>query len=163
MTEAEQTLGFVAATLSLGDIVARLGLATLLGMFIGIEREARQKAAGLRTHMLVSLTAAAFTVLAFEMFHQATAVTPGVVDPVRAVEAVVTGVAFLGAGAIIRGRGNVHGITTGAGIWLAGAIGMACGAGFYVIAAVCVVFALIVLAAIGWLEIRLGVKKSDQG
>jgi putative Mg2+ transporter-C (MgtC) family protein len=78
-----------------------------------------------------------FTVLTFEIFHATCSLDDGPnVDPLRLIEAVTTGVSFLAAGTIINARGRIHGLTTGAGIWLAGAIGVACGAGFYAIAAI---------------------------
>lgn len=76
--------------------------------------------------------------------------------PIRIIEAVTAGVAFLAAGAIIRGgRGTVQGLTTGANMWLAGALGVACGAGYYTLAGIATVFALIVLVLIGRLEVKL--------
>jgi putative Mg2+ transporter-C (MgtC) family protein len=135
------------------DLVTRLGLATVIGMIIGLEREWRQKPAGLRTHMLVSLAAAAFTIITFELFRTSLEIAPeSRGDPVRVIEGVVAGVAFLGAGTIIQARGEVKGLTTGASIWLAGAIGLACGGGFYVIAGVTVGLAVVILAIIGLLE-----------
>lgn len=138
------------------EILLRLLLASLFGAIIGFDREVRRKPAGLRTHMLVSLAAAIFTVITFELFEQvqASAERP-TADPIRLIEAVTAGVAFLAAGAIIQSRDTVRGLTTGAGLWLAGAVGMACGAGYYVIAVLGTVLALIVLAAIGWIERRL--------
>lgn len=82
-------------------------------------------------------------------------------DPVRIIEAVTAGVAFLAAGAIIQSRGNVQGLTTGANMWLAGALGVACGAGYYFLAMIGTVFALIVLVVLGKLELRLTNKPPD--
>jgi putative Mg2+ transporter-C (MgtC) family protein len=141
------------------DVITRLGVASVLGMVIGADREISGKAAGLRTHMLVSLAAASFTLVAFEMYLGLIDRHPNTnADPVRVVEAVVAGVAFLGAGAIIQGRNSVLGITTGAGIWLAGAIGMACGAGLYLVAALTCVFALVILSGVRLVEYRIGLK-----
>jgi len=133
--------------------VTRLGLATLVGMIIGLEREWRQKPAGLRTHMLVSLASAAFTIITFELFQASLEMAPDSKgDPVRVIEGVIAGVAFLGAGTIIQGRGEVKGLTTGASIWLAGATGLACGGGYYVIAGITVGLAVVILAVLGLLE-----------
>ncbi len=135
------------------DLVTRLGLATLVGMIIGLEREWRQKPAGLRTHMLVSLASAAFTIITFELFQASLEMAPDSKgDPVRVIEGVIAGVAFLGAGTIIQGRGEVKGLTTGASIWLTGATGLACGGGYYVIAGIVVGLAVVILAVLGLLE-----------
>lgn len=116
-------------------IVVRLLGAVLLALPLGLEREMKNRPAGLRTHMLVSLAAAMFAVLASEIVasphfsgHQVRA------DPLRVVEAVTSGVAFLAAGFIIFTRGHVRGVTTGAGIWLAAAIGVSTGYGYWLIA-----------------------------
>src|SRR5690606_28816869 len=103
-----------------------------LGALIGVEREWRDRPAGLRTHMLVSLAAALFVIVAIELIHSdiISTVSEAQMDPIRVIEAVTAGVAFLGAGAIIRGRHDVHGLTTGTALWLAGGIGVACGTGF---------------------------------
>lgn len=129
------------------EILFRLTLAGLFGAAIGIDRELRSRPAGLRTNTLTALAAALFTVLTIELTYQVSSIGGDVVrsDPVRVIEAVTAGVAFLAAGAIIRSRGHVKGLTTGAGMWLAGAIGVACGGGFYAVAVMGVVLALIVL------------------
>jgi len=138
------------------EIVVRMLAAVVLGAVIGIEREARNKAAGLRTQMLISLAAAVFTLLTFELMGVAAVGRDGVTaDPVRVTEAVVTGVAFLGAGTIIQARGRVEGITTGASIWLAGAIGVACGGGYFVVAGATVVVAILILFVMGVLKRRV--------
>src|SRR3990167_761731 len=99
-------------------ILMRLGAACVLGFVIGIDREVKQRAAGLRTHMLTALAAAVFTIITFEivaMMEDSCDSTR--VDPIRIVEAVTAGVAFLAAGTIINQGGSVHGLTTGAGMW----------------------------------------------
>jgi putative Mg2+ transporter-C (MgtC) family protein len=119
------------------DAVLRLGLAMLLGGLIGIEREFRDKAAGFRTVMFICLGAALFTIVSIG-FHPDS-------DPARITAQIVTGVGFLGAGAILRDRGRVIGLTTAAIIWLAAAIGMAAGAGQYVLSAAAAGLVLLVL------------------
>src|SRR5690606_250012 len=106
--------------------------------------------------------AALFTLITFEL-HEQFAGQGGTrtADPVRIIEAVTAGVAFLAAGAIIQSRSGVHGLTTGANMWTAGALGVACGAGYYFIAIVGTVFALIVLVVLAKLEARLNGKSSD--
>lgn len=148
--------------LPLVDVLTRLAAAMVAGMFLGLEREWRQKPAGLRTHMLVSLAAAAFTILAFELFRASLEIAPDSKgDPIRVIEGVIAGVAFLGAGTIIQSRGDVKGLTTGASIWLSGAIGLACGGGYYVLAAITVAMALIVLALLGLFERKEQTDKAD--
>lgn len=144
-------------------ILGRLGAAVILAGLIGLDREWRQKSAGLRTHMLIALAAAAFTILASELHGDAAEVNPqGSADPIRIIEAVTAGVAFLGAGAIFRSRGSIEGMTTGAGIWLAGAVGLACGAGYGLLAGITVALALVVLTLLGRLE-HMAKKKTGAG
>ncbi|CCV03514.1 MgtC/SapB transporter [Mesorhizobium metallidurans STM 2683] len=117
-------------------IAARLLLAAVFGAAIGFEREWRNRPAGLRTHILVCVAAATFAILTIEIVHAPMFTQDSVkVDPIRVVEAVTAGVAFLAAGAIMFSRGEIHGLTTGAGMWLAGAIGVACGLGLWQVAA----------------------------
>lgn len=145
------------------EIAINLFLAVIFGGAIGIDREFRQKAAGLRTHILVSLAAAIFTLITFEIFfemQELTAQPRG--DAIRIIEAVTAGVAFLAAGTIIQSRGGVKGLTTGASMWLAGAVGLACGGGFYVIAVMGTALALAVLFVLGKIEDRV-VTTDDKG
>jgi putative Mg2+ transporter-C (MgtC) family protein len=137
------------------EIALRLALASLFGAVVGFEREIRDRPAGLRTHMLISLAAAMFTIIAFEIFHAVRSESPVAnIDPLRLVEAVTAGVAFLAAGTIIRGGGKVKGLTTGASMWLAGALGMACGLGYYTIALIGGVLTILILAIVLYLEDR---------
>lgn len=103
-------------------LLGRIVLAAALGTIVGYEREHQRKPAGMRTHGMVALGAALFTVISIEGF------APGG-DPSRIASEVVTGVGFLGAGAILRQRGNVLGLTTAATLWVTAAIGMAVGTG----------------------------------
>jgi putative Mg2+ transporter-C (MgtC) family protein len=122
------------------DMILRLLLAAALGAGIGYQRERANKPAGLRTHMLISLGSALFTVVSIFGF--------GVgVDPSRVAAGVVTGIGFIGAGVILRGvRGeHVVGLTTAASIWAVAAIGMAAGVGMYLIATIVTVIAVLVL------------------
>jgi putative Mg2+ transporter-C (MgtC) family protein len=122
------------------DIVLRLLLAAALGTVIGFQRERAKKAAGLRTHTLISLGAALFTVVSIFGF-------PGTADVSRVAAGVVTGIGFIGAGVIIHGtRGErVVGLTTAASIWITAAIGLAAGAGLYIMAVVAAILTLVVL------------------
>lgn len=118
-------------------------LAIALGAAIGLEREISGKAAGLRTNVLICLGAAVFTIISKQL-------VAGTNDSVARIAAqIVTGVGFLGAGAIIQDRGGVHGLTTAATIWLVASIGMACGAGFHALAIVAALIAILVLIGLG--------------
>jgi putative Mg2+ transporter-C (MgtC) family protein len=129
-------------------MLLRVLIAAILGGLIGFEREAHSLAAGLRTHILIATAACLFTLLTFEIFHLSDVVSTGRADPIRVVEAVTAGIAFLGAGAIIQQRSGVQGLTTGAGMWLAGAVGVAVAMGFYVVALWVALLAVLVLAAL---------------
>ena len=123
----------------------RLALAAVLGGAIGLEREYRHKPAGLRTNMLIALGSALFSILSVEL-------GAGAGSPDRIAAQVVTGIGFLGAGAILRSGENVHGLTTAATIWVNAAIGMAAGLGSYMVAAVAAAITLVVLALLPWME-----------
>ncbi|HEV8579737.1 MAG TPA: MgtC/SapB family protein [Thermoanaerobaculia bacterium] len=112
------------------EVAAKIGLAALLGGVIGAERERTGKWAGLRTHMLIAVGSALLTDISVQIgvrYAQGSAAW----DPGRITAQIVTGVGFIGAGTIIQSRGAVHGLTTAAGLWVASAIGIAVGAGFY--------------------------------
>jgi|FLYL01.1.fsa_nt_gi uncharacterized membrane protein YhiD involved in acid resistance len=135
------------AEISLVDWTTRLVLAAVLSGMVGFEREHRQKAAGLRTHMLVGLGAALFTLLSGTAF--------GVGDPSRIAAQVVSGIGFLGAGAIFRWGATIRGLTTAAGMWAVAAIGMTAGAGFLVGAAAATVIVLVILIGLRLVEDHL--------
>jgi putative Mg2+ transporter-C (MgtC) family protein len=129
---------------------SRLLLAAVLGMFAGFEREFRRKPAGIRTHMLVATGSAAFMILALELaIGPLKTVSETSVDPTRIIQGIIGGIGFLGAGAIIQGGREVSGLTTGASIWVAGAIGISCGIGFYDFAALMTVVVVIIVYVIG--------------
>jgi putative Mg2+ transporter-C (MgtC) family protein len=115
------------------EVFWRLALAGALGAAIGFERELREREAGLRTHLLVCLGSALFTIISAYGFHEFLTSGDAVVrsDPTRIAAQIVTGIGFLGAGAIIRQGISVRGLTTAATLWVAAAIGMATGAGYY--------------------------------
>ena len=129
------------------DVLARLGVAAGLGMAIGIERELRDREAGLRTHLLVCLGSALFTIVSAYGFHDLIANGGPVIraDPTRIAAQIVTGIGFLGAGAIIRDGLSVRGLTTAATLWVVAAVGMACGAGYYWPAVAATVLTIITL------------------
>ena len=133
--------------LSAAEVVLRVALAAALGGAIGAEREIREREAGLRTHLLVSVGAALFTLVsayAWEDF--AFSLESGVtLDPTRISAQIVTGIGFLGAGAIIRQGLSVRGLTTAATLWVVAAIGLASGAGYYWAAVVTTALVLVTL------------------
>lgn len=132
--------------LSFSVIAFRLLMAAAFGAAIGFEREWRHHPAGLRTHILVSLAAATFAILGIEIVKNEQFAGADIqLDPLRLIEAVTAGIAFLAAGTIIFSRGRVKGLTTGAGMWLAGAIGLASGLGLWQVALLATVLALAVL------------------
>ena len=126
-------------------LVLRLILAAGLGAAIGLEREIRRKPAGLRTNILIAIGSALFTILSISM-------TSGTGDPSRVAGQIVTGIGFLGGGAILRNRDTVHGMTTAATIWVNAAIGVASGIGQYELAAVTTALTLVVLVVLPPIE-----------
>ncbi len=139
--------------LPLMDMVIRLTAAVGLAGVVGLDREIRGMPAGLRTHMLVALGAAAFLLVGFEILFATAEGDPSArIDPTRIVEGVIGGIGFLGAGSIIRSGGTIHGITSGAAIWVAGAIGVACATGNILLAAMVTVLAMIIIAVLGLVE-----------
>jgi putative Mg2+ transporter-C (MgtC) family protein len=146
MADLGQALGFTSAAIEPAAAVSRLSAALICGGLIGFDREVHDRPAGLRTHMLVALAASLFTLLTFETLADAAAFGDAArADPVRIVEALTAGVAFLAAGTIIVSQGGVRGLTTGASLWLAGATGLATGLGLYWIAYLATGAALLVL------------------
>ena len=127
------------------DVVWRLLLSAALGAVIGLEREYRRKPAGLRTNILIAVGAALFTILSVEM-------TRGVGDTSRVAGQIVTGIGFLGGGAILRSGDAIHGMTTAATIWVNAAIGVACGTGQYALAATATALTLVVLVVLPPIE-----------
>ncbi|MGZ4397329.1 MAG: MgtC/SapB family protein [Gaiellaceae bacterium] len=134
-------------SLNWDEALLRLALAAVFGGVIGIERELRDREAGFRTHLLVSLGSAVFTLVSAYAwsgwhFSRATGVS---FDPTRIAAQIVTGIGFLGAGTIIRHGTSVRGLTTAATLWTVAAIGMASGAGYYSVAALATAMTLFVL------------------
>src|SRR5262249_8293433 len=117
----------LASSLSLNwyEALLRLALAGALGGLIGLERELREREAGLRTHLLVAVGSAPFTIVG------AYAVASVPTDPTRIAAQIVPGIGFLGAGAILRQGFSVRGLTTAATLWVVAAVGLAAGAGYY--------------------------------
>jgi len=127
------------------DFVWRLLLAAGLGAALGLEREYRQKPAGLRTNILIAVGSALFTIMSAAM-------AQGGADPGRIAAQIVTGIGFLGGGAIMRNRDTVHGMTTAATIWVNAAIGVAAGTGQYALATFAAALTLVVLVVLPPIE-----------
>ena len=136
------------------ELIVRLALAAALGAVIGFEREWRDRTAGLRTHMLVCIGSAAFTIVSAYGFSEWYEAIPEdaraniVSDPTRIAAQIVTGIGFLGAGAIFRSEDGIKGLTTAASLWVMAAIGLAAGAGYYELAVASTVLILLVLVAL---------------
>jgi putative Mg2+ transporter-C (MgtC) family protein len=126
--------------LSDAELIQRLLTAALLGGILGFERELRQKSAGLRTNILIAMGSALFTVMSYELAGE----VPGS-DPGRVAAQIVTGIGFLGAGAIMRTNGGVQGLTTAATVWVNAAVGVAAGGGEYHLAFIATAITVAVL------------------
>src|ERR1700723_4004583 len=124
-------------------IVGRLLLAALLGGAVGLERELRHKPAGLRTMMLISIGAALFTIMSYEMAGDVGG------DHTRIAAQIIPGIGFIGAGVVIRGRGGVVGITSAATIFVIASVGMAVGAGMLMTAVFATLLLLVALVFLG--------------
>jgi putative Mg2+ transporter-C (MgtC) family protein len=131
------------------EFVPRLVVAFGIGAMLGVDRERRRKPAGLKTHVLVAVASAMLMALS-ELVQQHGGQTVG--DPVRMAQGVLTGIGFIGAGTIIRQGDSVIGITTAGTIWMAAALGLVAGAGFYVLALTGAVLAIIAVNGLKWLE-----------
>jgi putative Mg2+ transporter-C (MgtC) family protein len=134
------------------DLVGRLLLAAVLGAAVGIEREIHDHPAGIRTHLLVSLGSGLFTVLSIVGFPSADG---SATDPSRVAAQIVTGIGFLGAGAILKYGPTVRGLTTAASLWATAGIGMAAGAGLPVLGLTATVIVLVSLWPLRLLSERL--------
>lgn len=132
------------------EIAIRLITAMLLGGIIGIEREYRAKDAGFRTHFLVAMGSALFTIISQYGFAEA------LKDSSRVAAQVVSGIGFLGAGIIIFQKNMVRGLTTAAGLWVTAAIGMACGTGMHLVAAITMVLVILGLEVLNYMLPQMG-------
>ena len=141
------------------DISFRLLVASVLGAVIGLERELHAHPAGMRTHLLVSLGSAAFTVLSI-FFFQAPAGSVAT-DPSRVAAQIVSGIGFLGAGAILKYGTSVRGLTTAASLWATAGVGMAAGAGAWFVAVVTTVLIVVSLGPLNWVITRFRLRGED--
>ncbi len=137
---------------ALARIMLRLVLAAFLGGLIGLEREFKRKAAGLRTNMFICFGSALFTVLSYELAN----FYPG--DHTRIAAQIIPGIGFIGAGSILHSRGSVQGLTTAATIFVVASVGMAAGGGLYLAAIFATLVILVALNLLGWAETRFSLK-----
>ncbi len=135
------------------QIVLKLIIAVVLGMVIGIERVFVHKEAGMKTHAMVSLGAAAFIIIS-ELIASKYSIIGGL-DPTRMASQVIVGIGFLGAGSIIFQGNKLSGLTTAGGLWVTASIGMAAGFGFYKLAIVTTLLVLIILIVVNIFEIPI--------
>ena len=133
------------------DFILRIFVAGLLGGLIGFEREVRAKEAGVRTHFIVALGSALFMIISQYAF-------TGQFDHARVAAQVVSGIGFIGAGVIIFQKNVVRGITTAAGLWVAAAIGLACGAGMFAVAVAAMLMTIICLETMHFVTRAFGEK-----
>ena len=144
-------LVLAATTIGWPEVLLRLFVAAALGGAIGLERELRERQAGLRTHLVVSVGAALFTLVSAYGFSG----FDGKGDPTRIAAQIVSGIGFLGAGAIIRQGLSVRGLTTAASLWLVASIGMASGAGYWDGALIATLGALLTLGPLRVISFRI--------
>jgi putative Mg2+ transporter-C (MgtC) family protein len=148
------------------ETIFQLLLAVILGGLIGIEREYRRKEAGLRTYSLVSLGAALFTIISFEIFNSSSSLygKAGIAfDPTRIIGQIVLGIGFLGAGLIVYRQFHVEGLTTAAGLWVVAAIGTAIGAKLYFAAVFVAFLTILILAGLRIVEEKVFGKEMEDG
>jgi putative Mg2+ transporter-C (MgtC) family protein len=148
------------------DLALRLGVASVLGLMLGLNREWRGHAAGMRTHGLVCVSSAAMVVSVIALFNQLEAPR---MDPLRLFEAAAAFTGIIGAGLIVFSKGQVHNLTTAAHLWLATITGIACGAGQWPLVAVLAVISLVMITLLriveGWFgeeDRQLGAKSDDE-
>lgn len=128
-------------------ILARLLVAAVLGGLAGLERELKHRPAGLRTNMFICFGSAMFTILSLEL--------GGASEGTRIASQIIPGIGFIGAGSILRGKAGITGLTTAATIFVVASVGMACGAGLYLLGISATIMLLLALRLLGWLEARL--------
>ena len=135
------------------DLVLRIGAASLLGLLLGLDREWRGHAAGMRTHGLICVSAAATVVSVMGIYHQLDSPR---MDPLRLFEAAAAFIGIIGAGLIVFSRGRLHNLTTAAHLWLTTVVGIACGAGQWPLVAFLTVISLAMVTLLRVVESRFG-------
>jgi putative Mg2+ transporter-C (MgtC) family protein len=144
------------------EVFLRLALATVCGLLLGLDREVRGIAAGLRTHAMISLSSAVITLSSFMIYNEVRASGQGDPDPLRVIQGLAQAIGFIGAGAIFVARGNVRNLTTAANMWLAAAVGIAAASGQFVLLLLATIFGVIIITGLRILERYLsGSTKED--
>jgi len=133
------------------DLVSRLGIAAVLGLILGLDRELRDKAAGLRTHGLICFSTAAMTVSIIALHHQLGGQRS---DPLRIFEAAGAFTGIIAAGLIVFAGGRLRNLTTAAHVWLTAVVGIACGAGQWPLVVICSAISIVMLTLLGIVERR---------
>ncbi|MEH6675404.1 MAG: MgtC/SapB family protein [Sulfitobacter sp.] len=147
----------LSPSLPLSVVISRTLATVVFCGLIGLERETSKRPAGLRTHMLIGLASCIYCLLTLALLARSAEFGDTIrMDPLRIIEAVTSGVAFLAAGLIVFSQGKVRGLTTGASMWVAAAVGVACGLGEWTIAGMTVILALIIIALVRKLEKHAG-------
>lgn len=144
------------------QVLLRLGVATLVGLALGLDREMKGYDAGLRTHGLVALSASLMTVVAIALYHQLGGAESRL-DPLRVIEGMAAAIGIIAAGLIIVKGGEVRNLTTAAHIWLTAAIGIASGAGYFALVLIAAGLALVLLVLLRVVERRLPQKEERDG
>ena len=129
------------------DVIVRILLSVILGFIIGLEREITNKAAGLRTNILVSVGSCLFTILSIYGFSNALSIYP-MGDPARVAAQILTGIGFIGGGCVLRHGTSIFGLTTAATLWATASVGMACGCGKFGLAILCAILSVATLTLI---------------
>ena len=140
------------------EVLLRLAVAAAVGLLLGLDRELRGHAAGLRTHGIVCFSAAAMTVSMIALHRQLDATGT---DPLRVFEATGAFIGIIGAGLIVFSKGRIKNLTTAAHLWLASVAGVACGAGQWPLVAMAALVSLVMLTLLGFVEKRMGVYEDD--
>ena len=133
------------------DLLSRLGIAAILGLLLGLDRELHDKAAGLRTHGLICFSTAAMTVSIIALYHQFESQRT---DVLRIYEATGAFIGIIGAGLIVFSKGRLRNLTTAAHLWLTAVIGIGCGAGQWPLVVICSLISIVMLTVLGFIERR---------
>ena len=151
----------MATNLTTGELIMRLGLAVLIGMVLGYDREIKGRAAGIRTHAIVALSSAVTTISAMMLFEelQGKGEHP---DPLRVIQGLAQAIGFICAGLIFVRGGTVKNMTTAANLWMSSALGISVGLGHYLIVAIAVVMTVLLLTLVGMIERYLPGKSPDE-
>jgi putative Mg2+ transporter-C (MgtC) family protein len=149
------------STLSVEEIFIRLGVATVCGLALGLDRELRGIAAGLRTHALVAVSSAVITISALELY-ETVREHGGEADPLRVIQGLAQAIGFIAAGAIFVTGGHVRNLTTAANVWLATAVGIGAGAGQYVLVLIATGFGVVIVTVVRLFERMLPQRSTDR-